>query len=78
VLLMGLQPKGTIQANLFEGPTGHTKSAKLMEVMDTINKRMGKGSLTIAASGTNQRWAMRRERKSPSYTTEWNELPVAG
>lgn len=78
VLLMGLQPKGTIQSNLFEEPTGHTKSAKLMEVMDSINKRMGKGSLTIAASGTNQRWAMRRERKSPSYTTEWNELPVAG
>lgn len=77
VLLMALQPKGTIQAALFDDPTEQTKSAKLMQVMDSINRRMGKGSLTIAASGTRQRWAMRRDRKSPNYTTEWGELPVA-
>lgn len=78
VLLMGLQPKGTIQAALFDDPTEQAKSAKLMQVMDTINRRMGKGSLTIAATGTKKRWAMRRNRKSPNYTTEWGELPVAG
>lgn len=77
VLLMALQPKGTIQAALFDDPAEQAKSAKLMQVMDNINRRMGKGSLTIAASGTRPRWAMRRDRKSPSYTTEWGELPVA-
>lgn len=77
VLLMALQPKGTIQAALFDDPTEQSKSAKLIQVMDSINRRMGKGSLTIAASGTRQRWAMRRDRKSPNYTTEWSELPVA-
>ena len=50
---------------------------KLMCVMDSINRRMGKGSMTIAASGTQQRWAMRRDAKSPNYTTDWDELPVA-
>lgn len=77
VLLMALQPKGTIQAALFDDPVEQAKSAKLMQVMDSINRRMGKGSLTIAASGSRQRWAMRRDRKSPNYTTEWGELPVA-
>lgn len=77
VLLMALQPKGTSQAALFDDPAEQAKSAKLMQVMDSINRRMGKGSLTIAASGTRQRWAMRRDRKSPNYTTEWGELPVA-
>lgn len=77
VLLMGLQPKGAIQAALFDDPTEQAKSAKLMQVMDSINRRMGKGSLTIAASGVQQRWAMRRDRKSPDYTTDWSELPVA-
>ncbi|NNM69469.1 MAG: DUF4113 domain-containing protein [Gallionella sp.] len=38
---------------------------------------MGQGTLTIAASGIEKRWAMRRENKSPSYTTEWGELPEA-
>ena len=48
-----------------------------MQIMDRINQKMGKGTLTIAASGTNKRWAMRRESKSPNYTTEWSELPEA-
>jgi DNA polymerase V len=49
----------------------------MMWIMDAINRKMGQGSVTIAASGIRQRWAMRRERKSPNYTTEWDELPVA-
>lgn len=77
VLLMGLQAKDTIQATLFDDPTEQAKSDNLMHVMDAINRRMGQGSMTIAASGIWQRWAMRREKKSPNYTTAWNELPVA-
>jgi DNA polymerase V len=77
VLLMGLQPKGTVQATLFDDPAEQEKSDSMMQVMDTINRKMGKGIMTIAASGINQRWAMRRERKSPNYTTDWNELPIA-
>jgi len=77
VLLMGLQSKYMVQATLFDDISGQEKSAKLMQVMDSVNRRMGKGSMTIAASGTTQRWAMRRDRKSPNYTTNWDELPVA-
>jgi len=80
VLLMGLQPKGTIQASLFDDPAEQAKSGNMMRVMDAINRKMGQGSLTIAASGAasgiDRRWAMRRDSKSPNYTTEWNELPV--
>lgn len=77
VLLMGLQAQGTIQSTLFDDATKQTKSAKMMSVMDAINRKMGQGSVTIAASGIRNNWAMRRERKSPSYTTDWNELPIA-
>ncbi|MSQ87721.1 MAG: DUF4113 domain-containing protein, partial [Betaproteobacteria bacterium] len=28
-------------------------------------------------SGTNRRWAMRSEYRSPRFTTRWDELPVA-
>src|ERR1019366_830443 len=78
VLLMGLQSKGTVQATLFDDAAKQTKSANMMSIMDTINRKMGQGSMTIAASGIRHRWAMRRERKTPNYTTDWNELPVAG
>ena len=77
VMLMGLQPKTAIQATLFDDPIEQAKSDSLMHVMDAINQKMGKGSVTTAASGINQRWAMRRERKSPDYTTDWGELPEA-
>jgi DNA polymerase V len=77
VLLMGLQPKGMVQATLFDDPVEQTKSDSMMRVMDVINRKMGQGSIAVAATGTRQRWAMQMEKKSPSYTTEWNELPVA-
>lgn len=78
VMLMGLQLKAMMQPTLFDDPAKQTKSDALMHVMDGINRKMGQGSVTIAASGINRRWAMRRERKSPNYTTDWNELTVAG
>lgn len=77
VLLMGLQAKAARQPDLFDDAPAQEKSNSLSRVMDDINRRMGAGSITIAAAGTRQRWAMRRERKSPNYTTDWNELPVA-
>jgi len=77
VMLLGLQSKGTIQATLFDDPIEQAKSDNRMRVMDAINRRMGQGSMSLAASGVSRRWAMRRGSKSPSYTTEWSELPVA-
>lgn len=77
VLLMGLQSKHAVQGSLFDDEAGQEKSERLMGVMDSINRRMGKGSMAIAASGTHRSWAMRRDRKSPNYTTDWNELPTA-
>jgi DNA polymerase V len=74
---MGLQPKETLQATLFDDPVEQARSDSMMCVMDAINRKMGQGSVTVAASGIRQRWAMRRERKSPNFTTEWSELPVA-
>lgn len=76
VLLMGLQPKNRIQATLFDDPEQQARSDNRMRVLDAINRKMGQDCLTIAASGIRQRWAMRRDRKSPNYTTEWGEIPV--
>jgi DNA polymerase V len=47
----------------------------MMSVVDAINRKMGKGSVTVGASGSRKRWAMRREQMSPNYTTGINELP---
>jgi len=75
VLLMGLHPKSSVQRTLFDDPIEQAKSDSMMSVMDAINRKMGAGSMTIAASGIRKRWSMRRDQKSPNYTTEWGELP---
>lgn len=77
VLLMGLHPKHTPQPDLFADTAALDKSDRLMQVMDTINRKMGKGSLTIAATGSCKGWYIRRELKSPDYTTDWQQLPEA-
>ncbi len=78
VMLLGLQGKGMVQATLFDDEDKIEKSRNLMSTMDAINKKMGKGSITLAASGKRQGWAMRRNRHSQNFTTDWNELMVAG
>lgn len=77
VLLMALQPKELVQPTLFDDSAEQSRSDNMMRVLDSINNKMGDGTLTIAASGIAKRWAMRRECKSPSYTTKWDELPEA-
>lgn len=77
VLLMGLEAKGCQPQDLFEDPVEKERADTRMRVMDEINRRMGKETITLAVSGVKKRWAMRRELKSPGYTSDWNEVPKA-
>ncbi len=77
VSLMGLQLKGIVKTTLFDNPAAQARLDNMMKVMDAINRKMGQGSVSVAASGIQQRWAMKRQRKSPGFTTEWDELPMA-
>jgi DNA polymerase V len=35
---------------------------------------MGSGTLRLASEGFRQTWKMKQGNKSPSYTTNWDEL----
>ena len=43
-------------------------------LMDKINSRFGKNTLSFAAEGFQKPWASSREKQSNRYTTEWSEL----
>ncbi len=49
---------------------------RLMTSLDNLNRRFGSGTLFPAAEGIKPRWSMRRELKSPSYTTRLSDVPV--
>jgi DNA polymerase V len=77
VMLMELSVKAMRQETLFDDSAARAKSAKAMAVMDKLNLAYGRGTIRVGAAGVTQRWAMRSENRSPRYTTNWNELPVA-
>jgi DNA polymerase V len=74
IALMNLSASGTAQRDLFSMTRDNPR---LMQVMDRINAVWGRGTLHSAAEGVNRTWAMKREKKSPAYTTRWDQLPVA-
>lgn len=76
VMLTDLRPKSLGQGSLFSDVTENAQSARLMSLMDEINSKWGRGSIRVAAEAADHTWAMRRERKSPCYTTQWDQLPV--
>ena len=49
---------------------------KLMQALDGLNQRYGRGAVTVSTQGAYKEWQMRQERKSPNYTTCWEEVPV--
>ena len=74
VMLSGLVDAETRQADLFGlVPKGYN-SSKLMDVVDSINNRMGPGTIMLASEGFKKTWFMQRENKSQDYTTDWDDL----
>ncbi len=51
-------------------------NGKLMKTLDELNHRYGRGTLKVSTQGAFKEWQMRAERKSPCYTTSWDEIPV--
>ncbi len=49
---------------------------KVMEVLDQINLRHGKGTVFFGAEGIDKDWRSHQDTVSPCYTTRLSELPV--
>lgn len=77
VMLTQLETKRLRQETLFDAPAARSKSGQVMAILDTVNAQWGRGTLRTAAAGFNHHWAMRSENRSPRYTTNWQELPIA-
>ncbi len=92
VMLLDLSPEDVVQQELFSdhvvrdssasspvlrGPDPGPGRQRLLDMLDRLNQRMGRGTLQYAAEGKGRAWKMRQEHKSPSYTTRWADLPVA-
>lgn len=74
ILLPDLLPAGVAQMSLFDSDERSIRSDQLMVTLDKINRIHGKNSIGYASEIISKRWHMRQQFKSPSYTTNWQEL----
>ena len=80
IRLLDLHPSGARQADIFgTAPEYDDRRSRLMEAIDTINRRYGSCTCQPGAAGIHQRqvWQMQRGTLSPQFTTSWAGLPVA-
>ncbi len=73
VMLSGIVPDTSIQSNLFVPPAENNKRF-LMSALDNLNFSMRDDMVKFASSGLSRDWKMRKEFRSPRYTSRWNEL----
>ena len=73
IMLSEISPVTHRQGDLLE-PVALAND-KLMLALDTLNQRFGRGTVKVSTQGAFRDWEMRQERKSPNYTTAWDEVP---
>lgn len=76
IMLSDFFSQGVAQLNLFDENAPREDSAQLMQVIDQLNAKGGKGTLYFAGQGIQQQWQMKREMLSPRYTTRYLDLLV--
>lgn len=78
VMLLDLQDDSVEQFELGLDD-GAKDRGRLMKAMDLLNERFGRGTVSVASSGIkvgHKAWSMKQERKTPNYTTVWEDMPV--
>ena len=75
ILLLDLRQRGQYTDDLF-AEIQPAAAERVMNVLDQINHKWGRGTLRPARVPTAPEWGMRRQMKSPSFTTRWEDLWV--
>ena len=73
IILMDLRQPGEFTGDLFAPPQSEA-SNRVMRVLDEVNAKWGRGTLRPGGVPISPEWGMRRELKSPSFTTRLDEL----
>ena len=72
VMLSEISPVTHWQGDLLDAAL--PSNVRLMQALDALNNRYGRGAVKVSTQGAYSQWQMRQERKSPNYTTSWADL----
>ncbi len=79
VMLLELQPASVHQTELALEPEEERDKGRLMGALDGLNRRYGRGTVLLGSTGLQgdqRRWSTKQERRTPQYTTRWEDMPV--
>ncbi len=77
IFLTGLTPeKSNVQLHLFRS-IPQEKQQSLMKAVDRLNHDYGRNVVRSGTMGCGARWDMQRNMKSPSFTTNFRDIPLA-
>jgi len=74
VRLSEFAPDDAEQLRLFGNVARDPKREAAWRAVDGINAEWGTGTVRFAAEGVDRSWRPKSERRSPRYTTSWDEL----
>lgn len=66
-------PENQIQLDLLD-TVDRDKHSKLMDVIDNMADRFGRGKVRVATQGTDNSWQLKSDFKSICYTTRLSEI----
>lgn len=75
VVLMDIYSGSIKQRSLFDAGSSVKHSPAVMMAFDALNNLYGQDTVQVASARGFGHWAARFDRKTPKYTTHWNELP---
>lgn len=79
-MLLDLRPADLIQQELaLEDDVADPGGSRLMQALDAVNHRFGRGTVALASAGLageQRQWSMKQERRTPGYTTDWDGLAL--
>ena len=75
VILSGIVSNNIIQQDLFD-KIDRDKKNRIMKSIDNINNKMGQDTIRYASQGYINKYNLKQQRLSNSYTTRWNQLLI--
>ncbi len=76
IFLQNLTPDAEQHYSLFEIAT--INRTQLMHTLDFINEKMGASTVFYAVEGIQKNWKLKANKRTPRYTTNWDELLTVG
>lgn len=77
VMLLDLIEASSRQGSLLDTPRSEARrqrSQRLMATVDKLNRELGRDAVRLGLPRKGNAWALRCERRTPRYTTRWEEL----